>query len=318
MRRGTAGGDRSRVAASQTHLLEMLDDATSFASRITFVAGDSSRTLTLGDLWRRSRLAASGLRALAGTGAGAVAMLLELPAASAGRLGVGVGDEVVLATVEGDVPFRIVATADVGSTGTTVITSNDAGGRYFAIDAPRDLLVGLAPRADRDATAAAIEDGLADRATFLVSTFEDERADVRAQLGGAIDGFFVLLLLAGAMGVLGLANTMAVTTLQRTRELAVIRGLGARRAQVRSMILMEASTLVAVACLLGVLLGALVARPVLAAVVEGLGDLTIHYHVPWPILPVIALAAVVAAGLAAVPPIRRVNVADIEQAMRVE
>jgi putative ABC transport system permease protein len=241
-----------------------------------------------------------------------------LPVATADRLDVGVGDEIDLVTAQGDRAFRVVGTAEIGSLNTTLLTSAAAGERFLAIRAPQDLLVALAPGADREATAAAIEAGLRGRATFLVSTIDDERADARAQLGGAINGFFVLLLLAGAMGVLGLANTMVVATLQRLRELAVIRALGARPSHVRSMVLAEASVLVAIALVLGVAMGALVARPVLAELVNQLGDLTVHYHFPWTILPVIAVAAVVAANLTAALPIRSANTADLEQAMRVE
>jgi acyl-CoA synthetase (AMP-forming)/AMP-acid ligase II len=69
-RRSPASGRTRR------HLLDMLDDATSSTSPITFVTGASSCELTLGDLWRRSERAAAGLRGRVERG-GAVAMVLE-------------------------------------------------------------------------------------------------------------------------------------------------------------------------------------------------------------------------------------------------
>src|SRR5213078_3191292 len=116
---------------------------------------------------------------------------------------------------------------------------------------------------------------LGQRATFLISTPFEQKADLRAQLNAGVGAFFVLLLLAGLVGLFGLANTMAVSVMQRYREIGLLRAVGARRRQITGMALVEAETLVAVAFVLAIPLGVLISRPLLATISSGIGDFTL-------------------------------------------
>jgi putative ABC transport system permease protein len=62
-------------------------------------------------------------------------------------------------------------------------------------------------------------------------------------------------LIALFIAVLGVANTMAMSVFERTREIGVLRALGWRRSRIVRLILLEASTLGLAGGLLGLVAG---------------------------------------------------------------
>lgn len=240
------------------------------------------------------------------------------PLTTAERYGLRRGDEITMRTTGGPRPFRIGVTAELSNPLPEVYFSWGAGRRFFSISNPSVFLVKASKGADVGAIRTTIEDDLGSRTTLLVSTIADIKADVRAQIAGGLNSFFVLLVLAGVLGLFGLTNTMAVSMLQRYREIGLLRAIGARRRQVRGMALVESSTLVAVAFVLALPLGAFLSFPLVKFSARTVGDLTIHYVFPWKMLPILALAGVIAALVTAVGPARRATQLDIETALRFE
>jgi len=120
----------------------------------------------------------------------------------------------------------------------------------------------------------------------------------------------ILLALAILIAVLGIVNTLALSVLERTRELGLLRAIGLRRAQTMRMITVEA----VVISVFGALLGVAVGSGLGAAVVEALRDEGFTALVfPWAQMGIyVALAAVVGVVAAVLPAIRaaRVNVLD--------
>src|SRR5690606_39338106 len=67
----------------------------------------------------------------------------------------------------------------------------------------------------------------------------------------------VLLLLAVVIAVLGIANTLALSVFERTRELGLLRAVGMSRRQTRRMVRWEAAIVSVFGAVLGVALGIL-------------------------------------------------------------
>lgn len=243
-------------------------------------------------------------------------IILGTPTAK--RLHVGRGDAVTIDTPAGAVPFRVAATAEISNIPTVVYTSADAGRRYFGVDTPAEILVRPWPGTDPEALRRTLVHDLSPRATFLAATAGELKADNRAQVGGGINAFFALLLLAGVVGMFGLANTLAVSIGQRHREIGVLRAIGARRRQVQAMAVVEAVTLVAVAFILALPLGVGLSRPLLATTNAAIGDLTTHYRFAWGVLPILAVAGLAVALIAAYWPARRAAGIEIDAALRFE
>ena len=240
-----------------------------------------------------------------------------LPAGTAARLGVGQGDTVTVIGADGPVDFAVVATADIPFAVPTLFVNRDAGLTHFGVEGPSAIAVTV----DAGEEAAGVADRLRselDDVTFLVGTVDDIKQDVRAQVDAALGGFLLLLIMAGGVGLIGLANTLAVSMLRRFREIGILRAIGAYRKQVAAMGVVEALTLVLIALLLAIPLGALVASPLIRLVSAGFNDLAVPYRYPWQLVPFLGGLGVAMAVAASLWPARHVSRLEIDTALRLD
>ena len=168
----------------------------------------------------------------------------------------------------------------------------------------------LADGADADAVAAQVGALLADEPEVSVQDRSDFAAQQTSQVDTVVLMLYILLGLAIVIAVLGIVNTLALSIVERTRELGLLRAIGARRGQVRLMVVVE-SVVIAV---FGALLGMAVGSGLGAAAVRALKDQGIpELSLPWASMGVF-LALAVAVGLlaAAIPAVRasRINILD--------
>lgn len=118
----------------------------------------------------------------------------------------------------------------------------------------------------------------------------------------------VLLALAILIAVLGVINTLALSVLERTRELGLLRAVGLGRAQTMRMVTVEA----VVISVFGAALGVVVGGGLGAAVVKALHDQGItELAMPWTQMAIyLVLAAAVGVVAAVLPAVRasRINI----------
>ena len=178
----------------------------------------------------------------------------------------------------------------------------------FAIPQPIQGFLQLAPGTSVGAVQPQVEQLLADSPEVSVA----DRAAFIEQQTGQLDSLLqmiqILLALAIVIAVLGIINTLALSVLERTRELGLLRAIGLRRAQTMRMITVEA----VVISIFGALLGVVVGTGLGAAVVEALKDEGItDLILPWgQMVTFLILAAVIGVVAAVLPAIRaaRINV----------
>jgi putative ABC transport system permease protein len=182
----------------------------------------------------------------------------------------------------------------------------DAGD--FTSDQAVQGFIKLAPGTSVNSVKSQVDTLLADSPEVNVtdrSEFVKQQAD---QLNGILMMIQILLALAILIAVLGIINTLALSVLERTRELGLLRAIGLRRAQAMRMVTVEA----VVISVFGALLGIAVGSGLGAAVVRALKDdgfTTLAF--PWTRMAVyLILAAIVGVLAAVLPAIRaaRVNV----------
>ena len=112
----------------------------------------------------------------------------------------------------------------------------------------------------------------------------------------------ILLALAIVIAVLGIINTLALSVLERTRELGLLRAIGLRRAQTMRMITVEAVVISVFGALLGVVVGTGLGAAVVEALKdEGITDLILPWGQMGVFLGLAAIVGVVAAVLPADP-----------------
>ncbi|GAA1157941.1 ABC transporter permease [Ornithinicoccus hortensis] len=112
-----------------------------------------------------------------------------------------------------------------------------------------------------------------------------------------------LLGVAVLIAVVGIANTLALSVLERTRENALVRALGLTRAQLRAMLTTEGILVAVVSAVLGVLLGTVYAWCGVQTLLPE--DTAVALALPWGQLGAVLGVAVVAGLLASVLPARR-------------
>ncbi|WP_377973514.1 ABC transporter permease [Arthrobacter ulcerisalmonis] len=112
-----------------------------------------------------------------------------------------------------------------------------------------------------------------------------------------------LLGVAVLIALIGVANTLSLSVLERTRENSLLRALGLTRGQLRGMLALEAVLVAAVAAILGTVLG--VAYGWLGAMAALGGVTDVQPSVPWLQLLGVLAVAIIAGLLASVVPGRR-------------
>lgn len=129
----------------------------------------------------------------------------------------------------------------------------------------------------------------------------------RATFNSIID--VLLLVVTGLLGVavvialIGVANTLSLSVLERTRENSLLRALGLTKGQLRGMLALEAVLVAGVAAVLGAALGIVYGWLGAQSTLGGVADVV--PSVPWLQLAAVFGVAVVAGLLASVLPARR-------------
>jgi putative ABC transport system permease protein len=147
-------------------------------------------------------------------------------------------------------------------------------------------------------------DRLADAAGAKVEDHLQVRAAGNRQLDILTWSVLGLLGISVAIALIGIANTLGLSVLERAREHALLRTLGLTRGQLRRMLAAEAVLLSVVATLLGTVIGVGFAWVAYEAVVKRALDQA-TMQIPWLSLGVVVLIAALAGLLAAVLPARR-------------
>lgn len=174
-----------------------------------------------------------------------------------------------------------------------------------------DLAPGVSPRAGR----AAITRVLAPYPQAQIS----DRAQLKTQVASRIDRvlnlFYALLGLSVVIAIIGVANTLALSVHERTRELGLLRAVGMSRRQVRTSVRWEA----VMVALLGTAVGLALAVAGSWGFVSALHSQgVIRLDIPPVPVAVICAIAVAAAVLAALGPARRAGRIDVLRAIAAE
>jgi putative ABC transport system permease protein len=235
---------------------------------------------------------------------------VALDESEAKRLGVGVGRQLSLNTRTGAIPLK-VAGIFTGDSPIPAVTINDQDfDRAFGVKDDEKIAVMVKKGVSADESRQVVEQ--ATRAYPMVKVAS--LADIKDQFTGALNQLFVLvgalLGLAIIISLIGIANTLTLSVVERTRESALLRALGLTKQGLRWMLSLEAVIMAVIGALLGVVLGTGFGWAALSANFDGavLG---------FPVLRILAfvLVAGLAGLLAAVVPSRRAAKVSIVESL---
>jgi len=134
------------------------------------------------------------------------------------------------------------------------------------------------------------------------------------QINPLVNLIFGLLAFAVLISLFGIANTLALSIHERTRELGMLRAIGMSRRQVRTMIRYEAVITALIGAILGMVLGLVFA----ALIAQPLKDEGFTLSYPIGSLVALLVVAALAGVLAAIAPARRASRLDVLESLQYE
>ena len=174
------------------------------------------------------------------------------------------------------------------------------------------VLVRAVPGADLSRVQQAIEKDLASFPNAKVQTQRQYVDSLEQQINQLLMLIVALLLLAIVIALLGIVNTLALSIVERTHEIGLLRAVGMTRVQLRRMVRYEAGIIATYGGILGLAVGTFFGW----ALVSALGDQGIDkFAVSIPQLVACLVAAGLAGVLAAVWPARRAAKLDMLRAI---
>jgi len=182
---------------------------------------------------------------------------------------------------------------------------------------PEDSLLFITPKAGVSASAlhAQVDPVTKDLPTVALQDPAGFAATQSEQIDQFLLMIYVLLAFSILIAALGIVNTLALSVIERTREVGLLRAIGLSRRQLRRMVRLESIAIAVLGAVLGVLIG--IAFGV--SLVEALSDQGLEVlSVPWVEIVIFVLVAAVIGVLAAWLPARRAAKLNVLQAISTE
>jgi putative ABC transport system permease protein len=225
---------------------------------------------------------------------------LLLPDGVAEDYGVEGLETITLTGPAGEVTLDVVS-SDL-RTSSAYLTPLDLAG--FTPDVgPNSLWAGVADGSDPADTLARVQDAVATTDEVVEVTGAVVQRDSFQQVIDVILGIVVgLLAVAVVIALIGVANTLSLSVIERTRENAMLRAIGLSKDQLRTTLAIEGMLIAGVGAALGVVLGLAYGWAGATAALSTLG--AVPFVVPWLDVAVMLGVALVAGLVASVVPAR--------------
>ncbi|MCL1900639.1 MAG: FtsX-like permease family protein, partial [Promicromonosporaceae bacterium] len=218
--------------------------------------------------------------------------------------GLAVGDTLTLRGPAGEQEVTLVGVFAEGVFNLPVMANQNTlatlAPAQLWMDGP--LAIRVAPGFDVADVQAAAQEAVEPYFVFSIHTRQEFIDSFRAGIDQILTVFYALLGLSLLIAGIGVINTMAMSVMERTREIGLLRAVGLGRGQLRLTVTIE-SVLTA---LFGTLLGLGLGVGIALLFPRVLGELGLSAaNVPWGNLGVMLIVAVVVGVLAAAWPARR-------------
>ena len=218
---------------------------------------------------------------------------------------VAVDDRIELDTPHGARPFQVVAVYyDYSSDRGLVVMDRTTFARHYGAQRPTGLTLYLEPDADPEAVREELLAGVGPDHRLFIRTNAALRTEVLRIFDATFAITYALEAIAIFVAIIGVAATLVTLTLERRRELAMLRLVGAGRPQIRRMVVIEAAMLGMLSQGIGLPVGVVLSLILIYVVnVQSFGW-TIQFHLPLGFLAQSTLLIAVTTALAGLYPAR--------------
>jgi len=228
------------------------------------------------------------------------------------------GQEVLLATPNGARSYHLAGVGNdyLNAKLSTLYTSHEYLEKDFNVTADLLIMANRTPSADPDATKAKLSRIIGDYPAFRLYESSTWRAEQLNTFDQTIIIFEVLVAALALPSLLALMNTLAISVLSRTREIGMLRAVGATRRQIKRMVLAESLLLAVIGTGFGAIAGLWLGYALVAAM-SAVGW-QMPYAFPWTGLLATVVVGLVFGALAALGPARSASRLDVVAALRHE
>jgi putative ABC transport system permease protein len=233
--------------------------------------------------------------------------------AFANRYGSRPGDTLRLRTPVGERPFAVAAVYyDYAVDRGVVVMDRPTFVKYFGDLTPSGIAAYLREGADPETVRAEILASLDEGHQAFIYTNRDLRSEVLRVFDSTFVITYALEIIAVVVAMLGVGATLLTLVLERRRELALLRLIGAARRQVQRVVVIEAALIGAASQAIGLVVGLAISMVLVYVInVQSFGW-TIQFRVPVLFLLQVSVLVVVATAIAGVYPARRAATLVVE------
>ncbi len=231
---------------------------------------------------------------------------------------IGVGDEVEMITPTGRQTYRVVAIGGDYLNAKIATVYLSQGNIAADFDRNEDILVqaNLAPGADRSAVETALRAAVRRYPQFRLIAGQEFIEENLRVFDAAWAGIYGMVIFLAVPSLIAMVNTLAIGVIERTREIGMLRAVGATRRQVRTIIVTEALILSGIGTAFGLLSGIYLGYMAVGAM--SAAGFPLEYVFPATGAVVAIAAGILFGALAAIIPARQAARLEIVQALRYE
>jgi putative ABC transport system permease protein len=229
--------------------------------------------------------------------------------------GFKVGDTVTLGLQGSTQKLVVAGTFAANSMPSTYLVTLDTLEKGNITPSDSYLFITLAPGADEASVRAGIDKILEPLPTVTLKNQQEFLDEQRAQINVFLYIIYALLGLAIIIAILGIINTLALSVIERTREVGLLRAVGLSRRQLKRMVRLESVAIALLGTVLGLVLGIAFGIAIQRAVAdEGIDVLS----VPYGQMVIFVVLAILFGIVAAAFPARRASKLNVLDAITTE
>jgi putative ABC transport system permease protein len=235
------------------------------------------------------------------------------------KFGKGSGDTIQLPTPSGAVSFRILAVyIDYSSDQGSVLIDRALYKKLWRDELADAIHLWLAPGVDEQAVIQQIKNQYGEKYQLFISTHRELRQTVVDIMEQSFSVNYAVEIVAVIVAIFSVINTLLASIIDRTREIGVLRAIGATRSQLQATIAAEAGWMGFIGGLLGLVAGTILSYLHVVYNTKVLTGWTFQYYYPYGVALLSMLASIALCVLAGYFPARRASQTNIVEAIGYE
>jgi len=222
------------------------------------------------------------------------------------KFGIGSGDRVELVTPSGKFSFTVLGVyIDYSSDSGSVLLDRALYKKYWKDELLDAFDLWIEPGADERSIMQAIKERHGEQYQLFISTHGELREAVVHIMEQSFVVNYAVEIVAVVVAILSVVNTLLASVLDRTREIGVLRAIGATSLQVRRTVVAEAGWIGLLGGLLGLLAGTVMAYHHVVYNTKELTGWTFQFYYPYDLAALSIIASVILCMLASFAPAKQ-------------